>query len=112
MGQASAYVAAVATLNSQSTREEILAAYADDASYAEDGSAAKARTFITACRLLLLKMPKRVSKGGTGGEELELDTRLIQEEKTAAERWLMANPDATGGSGSGSRYFSCEDFRT
>jgi hypothetical protein len=46
----------MATLDSTSTLSEILAAYADNASYAEDGSATKARSFITACRLLLINL--------------------------------------------------------
>ncbi len=77
------------SLSSASTYEEIKAAYLDNASYLEDGSAVKARVFITACRYLLLVLPKRVSKGGKSqGEEIELDPGLIQREIGQAQVFL------------------------
>jgi hypothetical protein len=76
-------------LNSASTLLEVKASYSDNASYHEDGSAAKARTFITACRLLLLMLPKRVSAGGRSqGEEVEFDARLLQDQIVEAKRFL------------------------
>jgi hypothetical protein len=101
----------MATLDSTSTLSEILAAYADNASYAEDGSATKARSFITACRLLLINLPRRTSAGGKGGEEIELDPRMIQEEMQAAQRWLVTDPVATSADGGGLRFASFQDFR-
>jgi len=90
-------VGRVSTLNSNSTLDEIQASYADNASYEEDGAATKARAFITACRLLVLKLPKRsaVGGGGAGAQELELDVPLIQGEMAAAKAWLAANDTAT-----------------
>src|SRR5262245_57513999 len=73
---------AMSTLSSSSTLEQVKAAYIDNASYAEDNSAAKARTFVTACRILLLKLPKRAAHGR--GNEIELDTSLIFEEMRRA----------------------------
>jgi len=97
----------MSTLNSASTLADIKASYADNASYAEDGSPAKARAFITACRLLLLKLPKRASKGGGQGEEIELESRLFAEEIAEAKRYLTESNirDAP------TKCFSIENFR-
>ena len=51
----------MSTLSSSSTRADVEAAYADDASYVEDASVPKARVFVTACRLLILKYPRSTS---------------------------------------------------
>jgi hypothetical protein len=84
----------MSTLNSASTLAEIEAAYADNASYAEDNSVAKCRAFITACRLLVLKYPKST---GTPLAELTTAIDLVQGEKKAAEKWLESH-DTSGGS--------------
>jgi hypothetical protein len=81
----------MSALNSSSTRQEILDAYADNASYAEDGDATKARAFITACRILLLKIPRRVARGGPASEEIEMEPRLIMDQIDEAKRWLAMN---------------------
>jgi hypothetical protein len=100
----------VATLNSASTVAEIKASYADNASYHEDGSVPKAKAFITACRLLLLKLPKRVNTGGSQGEEVELDpVRLSDQIKEA--RAFIGEASCAGESGAQSRVFSIEHFR-
>lgn len=84
----------MSTLDSSSTLAEIKAAYADNASYQEDASVSKARAFCTACRLLLLNLPKRVAHGGRGSEEIELELRLIREELEAGKQWLAANSES------------------
>lgn len=81
----------MATLNSASTRDEMLAAYNDNASYSEDGDAAKARAFITACRCLLMKTPRRVARGGPASEEIEMEPRLLMDQIEEARRWLSVN---------------------
>jgi len=95
----------MSALNSASSLVDIQASYADNASYAEDGSPAKARAFITACRLLLLKLPKRASSGGGG--EVELDPRLIAEEIADAKRYLTESNIRSAPP----KCFSIEDFR-
>ena len=82
----------MSTLSSSSTLAQIEAAYADNASYAEDNSVAKARAFVTACRLLVLKYPKST---GTPQAQLRTAIDLIQGEKAAAEKWIEAHD--TGG---------------
>lgn len=96
------------TLSSASTDAEVEDAYADNASYAEDGSVAKARAFITACRLLLLRRPSQASKGGPGGAALEFDPTLYERQITQAEQYIAVNNTAAG---SGVRYTDFADFR-
>lgn len=81
----------MATLNSASTLAEIKAAYFDNASYSEEGDAAKARAFITACRCLLMKIPRRVAHGGPASEEIEMEPRLLLDQIEEAKRWLASN---------------------
>ena len=69
------------------------ASYVDNASYAEDGSVAKAKAFVTACRILLLKLP---AEAGTRESHVRLNPAEISREKHDAEAWVQAN-DATGG---------------
>lgn len=96
----------MSTLDSSSTLSEIKAAYADNASYQEDALVSKARAFATACRLLLMQLPKRMVHGGSGGEEVELDLGLIRIELETATKWLTAN------SSSGAiKHVSYENFR-
>jgi hypothetical protein len=90
----------MSTLNSTSTLAQIEAAYADNASYAEDNSVAKARAFVTACRLLLLKYPNRT---GTPQADLETSIDLIQKEKKAAEGWLQSHDTGSSSTSAGPR---------
>lgn len=86
----------MSTLSSSSTLAEIQAAYDDNASYAENGSAAEAAIFITACRMLIRRLPKHVAHGGRGAEEVDLQVDLIRDELKTAEQWL-AQVRAPGG---------------
>ncbi|HEX8911075.1 MAG TPA: hypothetical protein VF796_01865 [Humisphaera sp.] len=91
----------MAALNSTSTLAEIEAAYMDNASYAEDGSAAKARAFVTACRLLILKTPKMT---GTREAQLTLSPELLAGQIDEANAWLASNgggPAAAAAGGNG-----------
>lgn len=74
--------------------QEIKDAYDDNASYDEDSSVAKAKIFVTACRLLLRKIPKRSVHGGRGGEEIEIQPDLIQREMDIAKAYITANQDS------------------
>lgn len=87
-------------LSSSSTRAQVLAAYADNAAYEENGSLSQARTFVTACRLLLSPQHnvKRASHGGRGAEEVELDLTLIRDELKAAQDWVNLTAGAQSGS--------------
>jgi len=101
----------MASLDSTSTLDEVKAAYADNASYSEDGSAAKARAFIVACRILLIKLPERVQHGGSGTAEMvQLNLTLINQQLADARAWLAANGAFAGGARV--RDLSFEEFRT
>jgi len=99
----------VATLSSTSTLAEVQAAYDDNASYAEDASAGKAAAFITACRILLRRMPKR-AVDGKSGQEIENEMLLLRKEMDAAQQWL-ARQSSTGGTGQTRHFGSAYDFR-
>jgi hypothetical protein len=99
----------MSTLTSTSTLAEIQAAYIDNASYLEDGSVAKARAFITACTILLLKLPKRARHGG-GGEEIELDPESVRFKLKAAEQYVSVNAGASAG-GAGVKHVDFTGFR-
>ena len=80
----------MATLDASSSLAEVRAAYADAASFEEDASPAKARSFITACRLLLALLPKRSAHGDRGSNEVELDLTVLERQLVEARRWLAA----------------------
>lgn len=82
----------MSTLTSSSTRAEINAAYLDNASYEEDGSVAKAKAFITACRFLLLpKVTPARSMGPDGGGQVEFNLDVVRAEMQAAQLYVAAN---------------------
>lgn len=78
-------------LSSSSTLTEIWAAYDDNASYAEDNSVAKARAFITACRILLRRTPSNAVKGSN---QIGMRIDLLQKELEKAQQWLEARSPA------------------
>lgn len=75
------------TLTADATRAELLRAYRENSDYDLVDSLSKARTFITAARMLLAVPVRRTAVGSRGGEEVELDLRIVSEEKERAERW-------------------------
>ena len=85
----------MSTLSSSSTDAEVKAAYDDNASYGEDDSTAKAAIFITACRMLLRRMPKVAIHGGKlDAREIQQDLQLIADQMTAAQQWSAARNTA------------------
>jgi hypothetical protein len=78
----------MSSLTSASTLAQIEAAYDDNASYAEDNSASKAKAFVTACRLLIRRYPK-MSAGERSS--LALSPDLIQKEMADAQEWLATH---------------------
>jgi len=98
----------VATLTSTATLAQVRAAYDDNASYEEDGSVAKAKSFVTACRILLRRLP--MSTGTGGGAYIQLSPTTIMEQLRAAQGWLASKADVEDG-GSGIKHLSLEDYR-
>lgn len=97
----------MSTLSSSSTLAEIQAAYDDNAPYAEDGDTAMCLTFLTACRMLLRRMPKQTTLAGRGGHEVQMDMQLIHQELKAAERWY-----STQNTAGRVKSLSVQEFRT
>jgi hypothetical protein len=101
----------MSSINSSSTLVEVENAYDDNASYAEDGSVAKAKAFITACRLLIRRLPAEASSRES---HLRLSPDLIRKEMEAAQAYVAANDTGTSGSGSSGpavTVVSFENFR-
>lgn len=96
------------TLTSASTLAQCQAAYDDNASYEEEASPTKARAFITACRVLIRRIPRRATHGGRGGEEVEMAVEAYRQEINEAKRWLAVH----GTSAAGVTVASFENFRT
>jgi hypothetical protein len=99
------------TLTAASTRAEVIAAYEDNASYEEDGSVTKAKAFVTACRILLRREPKRYRRG-RDGDEVEIDPQIVASELEYARKWASANDTSTTTSGPRVKHFSAADFRS
>jgi hypothetical protein len=100
----------MSTLNSASSLAEIKAAYFDNASYSEDADVAKARAFITACRCLLMKIPRRVARGGPASEEIEMEPRLLMDQIAEAKKWLTDNAPSSASDGA-VRFSDFSNFR-
>lgn len=75
------------SLSSTSTLDEVSAAFLDNASYSATGSVTAARTFVTACRMLLLMIPKMQ---GSREATVTMNPELIQKEMMSAQEWLQA----------------------
>lgn len=84
----------MATVDSTSTRAEVQAAMADNASYAEDNSVAKARAYITACNVWLVMFAFDESQQGNSGTRMRMDglNRSIRANMEKAERWVANQP--------------------
>jgi hypothetical protein len=86
-------------LSSTSTTADVLAAYADNADFEETNDVAKARAFISACRLLLSPKHtlKRSVSGGRSGSEVELMPEVIERRMDEARRFVAAVVAAQSG---------------
>lgn len=87
-------------INSASSDDEVLNAYADNASYHETANAGMAASFVTACRVLLIRLPRMTSSGDSS---TQLNPDLIQDEMRRAEQWLASNGPTVGGVSAGGR---------
>ncbi len=98
----------MASVDSSSTREEVLAAIADNASYVEDGSVAKCKAFITAARVFLHCWAYEESR--TDMTAMRFNTSQLRLDLQEAQGWLERNNGSLAASG-GVRQFSVADFR-
>ena len=76
---------AVSTISSASTDAEVQAAYDDNASYVEDNSVDKAKAFITACRLLIRRIPTSIAVSGRSATRDSLKSEIDE-----AYTWLKS----------------------
>lgn len=86
-------------LTSANTTAQVLAAYADNASYEENDSLAQGKAFVSACRTLLSPSHsfKRSASGGGKGSEIELSQDLLMQQLDQARRWVAAKQEASSG---------------
>ena len=98
----------MSSLSSSSTYDEVKAAYYDNASYEEDVSVVKAAAFITACRFLLQRDPKRA--GWREGSSQEWDPEVLERQMNEARGWKASQAVVTSG-GPGAIHASFENFR-
>ena len=96
----------MSALSSFSTDAEVWESYDNNASYQEDGSRTKALAFITACRFLRRRLP---ISAGRDGQSVSRES--LAEEVDQANRWLAANPGASGAGSLRVRFGNFEDFR-
>jgi hypothetical protein len=71
---------------------EIFREYSD---YDLVGDVGRARLFIQAARMLLATPIRRSASAGRGGEEVELEPRIVLEQMQQAEQWYHTNYAAT-----------------
>ena len=83
------------SLSSSSTLDDVIAQYVDNAAYDADESTSKCNLFIEACRVLLLKVPKRTRRGGADGVETEIDPQVVRAEMDQARSWLAPRTTQT-----------------
>jgi hypothetical protein len=79
------------SVDSTSSLTEVQAQYDDNASYFEDNSIAKAKLFVTACRILLRRTASQMVKGSN---QVNLNVPLIEKQLKDAEEWLLARDTA------------------
>ncbi|REJ65840.1 MAG: hypothetical protein DWQ31_16640 [Planctomycetota bacterium] len=82
-------------LSSALSRAQLIAIYQDASDYDLTGSISQARRFIQAGRMLLAQPLRRSASGGRGGEEVELEPRIIQEQIARAEAWYHTQQATT-----------------
>ena len=90
---------------------DLILVYSENAGYRENASESEATLFIKACRILLLRFPKR-SKGG--GTETEIDPLVIRDQLNDAIKWRERVATPTAGSlttRSQHKYFDASNFR-
>lgn len=98
----------MSALSSSSTDAQVVAAYDDNASYAEDNSVAKCRAFVTACRFLIRRRPTSLSQNG---RSVAFDVRMVQDELKAANEWLSTHSDSAQDAGPRITRADFRDFR-
>ena len=96
----------MAVLDATSTIAEVEAEYFESASYVEDASVAKARRFITAARILLLRRPRQLTN--PQGDSIQLSPDLLAEQIKDASQYLGANDTTAAGK---NRSFDLRSFR-
>jgi hypothetical protein len=99
----------MATISSSSTRQQVLDAIVDNASYLEDESIAKCKSYITALRVWLRRWAFEESRTGT--QQLRYNTANAEQDLRDATRWLQARNTNSATNPGSVKQFSVEGFR-
>lgn len=100
----------MSTITSASTRQEVLDAIVDNASYLEDNSVAKCKIYITALRVYLRRWAFEESR--SSGQSLRFNTANSERDLRDAQTWLANNGGSFGtGNYGGTKQYSVETFR-
>jgi hypothetical protein len=100
----------MSSLSSASTRQQVLDAIVDNASYLEDNSVAKCKAYITALRIWLRRFAFEESR--SGGESLRYNTSNSERDLRDAITWLSNNGGSSGaGNYGGTKQLSVDCFR-
>lgn len=92
------------SINSQSTDEEVAAAYDDNADYRHAVSAEKAALYAQACRILIRRTPSMFSQDGQAGS---FPVYIYENQLKEAEQFL----EQLRYGGSRNRYYDLRDCR-
>jgi hypothetical protein len=95
------------SLDGTSTFDDALAEYRDTADWDLDGSVAKARRFVVACRHLLM----RPSLAGKGSSQVAFDHKQVRAELERAQTYV-ASAAAVGTGAASVRHVDLREFRT
>ncbi len=84
----------MSSLDSTSTRDDVLNAIADNASYEEDGSIVKARAYLTA--LIIWKNRWAFDESFVGPNKMRMDqiNKTLGDDIAAARSWIRSQPPA------------------
>jgi hypothetical protein len=100
----------MASVTSQSSRGDVLNAMVDNASYDEDNSLPKAKAFVTACKVWLVRWA--FDKSRQAHSEISMPTDLVQKQLEAAQAWVASQPAAAAATSGNVLYASVENFRS
>lgn len=96
-------------IDAETTVEELIDIYQENAGYREANSETQAVAFIHACRALLLRLPEQTK---AGGGETRFSPKLIKQELDAAVAWReLVSETAPTSVRSVAKYFDASNFR-
>lgn len=91
------------TISSASTQDDIVGEYLDNLNYDINGSASQCKSFIAACRALLVMHPSNWQQSSAS---IQFDAKLWESQLNAAMDWLNVNGASSSQSDGGVTHLS------